>query len=351
LTIETLGWDIGGAHLKVVALDTEGNIVAVMQRPCPLWQGLEKLSAAFDELARQIPLCDARAQAVTMTGELVDLFPSREAGVRTLIEAARTYCDARLLIFAGPEGLLTEDEVRAEHLRLIASANWLASGLWLAQHLEQGLLIDVGSTTTDLLPFAAGKVLTRGYTDHERLRYDELVYTGIVRTPLSAIADRIPFDGEWIGLMNEHFATSADVYRLCGDLPEHADQFPAADGGIKDTLGSARRLARMLGRDLESAPIEAWVRLARSFRERQMARIAAAVERQLSRGILGLRPSLIGAGAGRYLVEAIAQRLDLDYIDLLDVFPVSSGNSDFSVADCMPAAAVAHLARRRLWSD
>jgi probable H4MPT-linked C1 transfer pathway protein len=334
-----------------VAVDANGGIVSVMQKACPLWQGLDKLSVAFEELAEKMPLCDARTHAVTMTGELVDLFPDRETGVRTLIAMARRSCDSRLLIFAGPQGLLTADEVGAEQLPLIASANWLASGLWLAQCFDEGLLIDVGSTTTDLLPFAAGRVLTRGYTDYERLRYDELVYTGIVRTPLSAIAGRIPFRGEWIGLMNERFATAADIYRLVGELPEHADQFPAADGGTKDALGSARRLARMLGLNQESSPAESWISLARSFRERQIARLAAAVELQLSRGVLGSRASLIGAGAGRFLVEAIAQRLDRDYVDLFGIFPVARGNSDFSVADCLPAAAVAHLARRHRWSD
>ncbi|MGR9099789.1 MAG: hydantoinase/oxoprolinase family protein, partial [Gammaproteobacteria bacterium] len=73
------GWDIGGAHLKAALVDDNGAVVRVVQRPCPLWRGLEELRAAVAEISREFSLEHCR-HAVTMTGELVDLFPNRAEG-------------------------------------------------------------------------------------------------------------------------------------------------------------------------------------------------------------------------------------------------------------------------------
>ena len=70
-----------------------------------------------------------------------------------------------------------------------------------------------------------------------------------------AITDAIEFEGLRIPLMAEHFATTADVYRLTGELDERHDQHPSADGAEKTLPGSARRLARMIGRDARERPI------------------------------------------------------------------------------------------------
>src|SRR5947208_2716529 len=82
-----------------------------------------------------------------------------------------------------------------------------------------------------------------------RLAAGELVYTGLVRSAAMAIADRAPFAGGWTRLINENFATMADVHRILGSLPEGADLMTTADGREKTFAGSCARLARMVGRD------------------------------------------------------------------------------------------------------
>jgi probable H4MPT-linked C1 transfer pathway protein len=345
MAVELIGWDIGGAHLKAAAVDPSGRILAVAQEACPLWQGMDRLHAACDRvMGRLSPQADCR-HAVTMTGELVDLFSGREEGVMALAGAAmERFGLGKILVFAGHQGFIAAEAVGPEHAGAIASANWLASGLWTADQLPEALLVDVGSTTTDILPICEHRVKTRGYSDYERMRYDELVYTGIVRTPLMAVAERAPLDGEWTTLMAEIFATTADVYRLTGELPEHADQMPAADNGPKTPEGSARRLARLFGRDAESAPIETWRRAAGFLRERQLARIGEALAIQLSLGWLSDAAPLVGAGVGRFLVSELAGRLRRPYLDFSELFPMATSDHDFLAADCAPAAALAGLA-------
>ena len=248
-----LGWDIGGAHLKVAAADRKGRVVQAVQLPCPLWLGLEHLDHAISLALGEMPR--ARLHAVTMTGELTDFFRNRDQGVKSIIARfAKQVPVDRTFIYAGPAGFLTPRHAE-QKTDAVASANWAASAQLVARLLPDALFVDVGSTTTDLVPIRGGLLIIRGFSDADRLACEELVYTGVVRTPIMALADRIPFDGQWIPAMAEYFATTADVYRLTGELPEGADQLPAADNGGKTVRDSARRLARMIGRDLESAPL------------------------------------------------------------------------------------------------
>ena len=345
--INLIGWDMGGAHLKAAGM-AGGQTVNVIQAACPLWLGLDHFHPAAQCILDALKPAPNCCHAVTMTGELADVFPSREAGVFGLLQALGEHVPlAQVLVFAGTVGFIPANQVCSGDVVAIASANWLATGLDAASKLDQGLVIDIGSTTTDLLVVRNGKVHTQGYTEFERLRYGELVYSGIVRTALMSLATRAPFDGEWVGLMAEHFATTADVFRLTGELPEPADQSTPADGGEKTAPASARRIARLLGRDAESSTGEAWKLLSCYFRERQLALLMEACQRQLSRGLLDGNAPLIGAGIGRFLVQELAKRLGHPYLDFTALYSHSPAAATFNLADCAPAVAVASLARQR----
>ena len=341
-----LGWDIGGAHLKAALVDGDGDLAGLWQRPCPLWQGLDRLEQAVDAILGAAGV-SAPLHAVTMTGELADLFTGRDEGVRRIAETLRGRLpDGTILLYAGPRGFVAPQDCGTEERALVASANWLASARYAARRLGHGLLVDIGSTTADLIPFRDGAARYQGYTDHERLRLGELVYAGVARTPLMAVADRLPFDGAMIPLMAELFATTADVYRLTGELPGHADPWPAADGGPKTVAGSARRLARMIGLDfLEPADLPVWQRLAEDLRERQLARLGEAAARLMARENLDQNAPLAGAGVGRFLARRLAERLQRPYVDMNRLFPGIATADELSPADLAPAVAVALLLR------
>jgi probable H4MPT-linked C1 transfer pathway protein len=287
----------------------------------------------------------APVHAITMTGEMVDLFSTRREGVAGLLGGLQRHLgQAALRVYAGSSGFLDVDRTGGAEAQ-IASANWHASATLVARLSEAALCIDVGSTTVDLAPVAAGRVLTRGGNDSERLVTGELLYTGVVRTPIMAIAREVPFAGDWVPLMAEHFATAADVYRLTGELPDGADQHPTADGREKTETASARRLARMVGRDLESAPVPEWRRLATWIAGVQRRRLEDACDRILSRGDVPDNAPLVGAGVGRFLLPALATRLGRAYLEFADLVH-TRGGIRARVSDCAPAVAVAWLAHR-----
>lgn len=340
-----LGWDLGGAHLKAAAVDGHGRITMVRQLGCPLWRGMEHFHAAA---AQTLAIAGAGAlrHAVTLTGELVDLFETRREGVRRLVDALCSHVPARQLrVFAGRRGFV-DPAAAVRHDSQVASANWLATASLLALRLHEGLLVDVGSTTTDIVPFAAGQVQAAGFTDHARLGCGELVYAGVVRTPVMVMAREVPVGGAWVPLMAEHFAAAADVYRLLGDLPEYADKLPSADHGYKTPLASARRLARMVGCDPDGNRLAPWRAMAAFLAERQLQRFQDACERVLSRVALAGGAPLVGAGVGRFTVRALAARLGRPYVDFCEVVGAVAGAGGDDAADCAPAVAVACLAQR-----
>jgi probable H4MPT-linked C1 transfer pathway protein len=338
-----IGWDIGGAHLKAAVVE-HGTVTRAVQVACPLWLGVAELDRAFAEAKGEIGT--APVNAVTMTGELCDAFESRTEGVAALVDiAARVLAPGEVLVYAGHRGFVATSRAHA-HAADIASANWHASAALAAKSMREALFIDMGSTTTDVIPIAAGRPANLGTTDAERLVHGELVYTGLGRTFLMAGPDRVPFAGSWTPLMNEWFADAADVHRILGTLPGSVDMMETADGREKTKAASYARLARMIGRDVSEANDAAWHRLAQFFAEAQMRTIMDAAALVLSRGTVAEGAPVIGAGVGREVICRLATRF-LRPFRLFDEVVPADPSVRSEATDCAPASAVALLAAAR----
>jgi probable H4MPT-linked C1 transfer pathway protein len=305
-----IGWDVGGAHVKACLL-IGGEVHDVAQWACPLWQGLQHLEAALADARRRWPqLQHAQAShAVTMTGEMVDLFSDREDGVRRISALLARHLSGAVWLYAGP-GRWVAPADAAGHWPQIASANWRATAQHAAAVLGRGLLVDIGSTTTDLIAFDGGEVLGNSLSDRHRLASGELVYQGVVRTPLCALAPRITLQGEVLNVMNEFFATTADVYRLSGELDPAHDLYPSADNADKGLPATRARLARMVGCDVRDADAAEWLAFAQAWRAAQLDELAGQALRVLRRHDLdpaGL--AVVAAGCGAFLVPELLARL------------------------------------------
>jgi probable H4MPT-linked C1 transfer pathway protein len=334
-----VGWDIGGAHLKAARAEG-GRIVAAVQVAAPLRLGLERLTQSFAEVKALIGPADC--QILTMTGELADTFSCRAEGVASLITAAvRELLPSRVMIYAGRAGFVTPTDA-PEHVADIASANWFASASVVSKSVGSSLFMDMGSTTTDIIPIVNGVVAACGYSDAERLANGELVYTGLVRSFLMATAGRVPFAGRWTELIHENFANMADVHRILGTLPDGADQMASADGRAKTYAASQARLARIVGRDAHDADPSAWIALAQYFAEAQIRAVIDGGMLVQSQGRLPANAPVVAAGIGAGLLREVARRLSRDCIDfdaLVDTAPAARA----AVSSVAPAAAVAIL--------
>ena len=343
-----MGWDVGGAHLKVSWLDAAGRLQGVRQEPCTLWRGLPHLHAALDAVLGSEHLRTPLAHGVTMTGEMTDLFADRNEGVRTLVGAMAQHLGKRRVgFYAGDCGWLAMTAAKATP-SVAASCNWHASAHALASRLDAALLVDMGSTTTDIIPVAAGRVLARGTGDSDRLALGELVYSGVVRTPLMALAASAPLEGRPIPLIAELFATCADVYRILGWLPDEADQHDAADGAAKTVAASRQRVARMVGCDAIERPDATWDALAAWFADAQLDRLERAARQVLQRTTLPDDAPVVAAGVGSFVVERLAHRLGRQVWPYGAALGLTGPMQTQWVSWCAPAVAVALLFQQHL---
>lgn len=336
------GWDIGGAHLKVARCDQHGRLLHVLELPCPLWRGVDALRKALRDAMAQLGNSED-LHYVTMTGELADIFPDRATGVKQILSSLQEYIVAdRLTVFSTQGWLSCEEAVH--DWQQVASVNWLATARYAALRYPDALMIDTGTTTTDIIPIHHGKPCPTGFTDLARQQSGELCYSGAVRTPLNMLCQSVWFEGTTISLAREVFASTADCWRLLGQLDATAIADQSADGQDWQLPACQQRLARLLGTDADNAGPAQWRVVAGQFAEKQIQLLTDSCWQVLSaQSALDAEAPVIGAGIGRFITAECARRLGRPYIDfatLCDDNPAASHHA--------PAAAVALLAYQQL---
>jgi probable H4MPT-linked C1 transfer pathway protein len=334
----TVGLDIGGANLK--AATNDGDAV---DRAFPLWKHSGRLATELRSLLERFPQPDL--VAVTMTGELADCFASKTEGVRAIIDAVASATEIPSR-FWSTTGEFLDAEDAASVPRLVAASNWHALATFCGRVVPDGsaVLIDVGSTTTDVVPLCRGAVCAEGMTDPERLRSGELVYTGATRTPLCAFGPQITVDGEPFALAAELFATTLDVHLLLGSIAEDPADSNTADGRAAVRANALLRLARMLCADPEEVGEALLLKLAEAIAGRQRRLIADAIERVVAR--CDTPPVMLLSGSGAFLAKDVLAASPLlsrfDQLRLDDLFARRVSRSA-----C--AFAVARLAAEQIW--
>jgi len=324
------GWDIGGANLKAVRLNSEG--LKVVQQPFAIWQRRDELVEALAHIATE--LGPAPRAAVTITAELSDTFRTKREGITFVLDAIQAALPETELEIFGLDGQFHDPAIAYERPMLVAAANWLATALLVARDLADCLLVDIGSTTTDITPISGGKVLAEGRNDPERLVRGELLYTGALRTPICAIVQRVPLWGGWCPVAAEFFATAQDVHLVLGCLPAEQCTSPSADGRPVTPEFAAERLARVVCADIELLSREEVWAIAQYIATEQVHQIAGAMAQVISR--VKLDEPMVAVGVGAFLAEAAAVRLGLDYLR-----PTTLASGAVSIV--APAVAVALL--------
>jgi probable H4MPT-linked C1 transfer pathway protein len=289
-----LGLDIGGANLK--AAHTDGTARSV---PFALWKDPSGLPGALRALVATVP--PAERLAVTTTGELCDCFESKRQGVCAILVAAEAVAaDKPVRVWRNDGRFVDLATARGTPLQ-VAAANWLALATFAGRYAPQGpaLLIDVGSTTTDIVPLVNGRPVPKGRTDPERLRCSELVYVGARRTPLCALRG---------DLAAELFATTHDLFLVLGSLPEEPDNRNTADGRPATRAAAHARLARMLCGDLETTTEEERKQLANLLLLSLVHRLRSAVETVAEKGLPGKPETVILSGEGDFLTRLVLEQ-------------------------------------------
>ncbi|MDU9376925.1 hypothetical protein McpSp1_15620 [Methanocorpusculaceae archaeon Sp1] len=252
-----IGIDVGGANLKVV----DGTDVHIHY--CPLWR-----ESNLAEILGQYQGEDA---AVVMSGELADGFFNKTEGIRYIVDAVRkTFPDA---LFYGTDGTFHNSACPE-----LAAANWLASVDYLREKYPNGMMLDIGSTTADIVPFAKFSDLL-GMTDTIRLQRGYLVYTGMLRTPVATLADSAVINGIPTPFSTEYFACSGDAHYVLGNISDEEYSSATPDGKEVGREACLRRLARTVCADLEEIGEDGAIAVAQAFWDAQKTLVCSAVKK------------------------------------------------------------------------
>jgi (4-(4-[2-(gamma-L-glutamylamino)ethyl]phenoxymethyl)furan-2-yl)methanamine synthase len=331
----TLAVDIGGANTKAAWLD--GDVLRTVSRPFEVWRNREALAAVLRDVAAEVAAGPTHAVAITMTAELSDAFQTKREGVGFVLDAAQAALgDRALSVLTTAGALIGVDEARARPWD-VAAANWVASALAVAGAHPDALLIDVGSTTADVIPIVDGRVAASAHDDLGRLLAGELVYTGALRTNLAAIAPRVPVRGGWSPVASEYFAISADVHVVLGHLAPEAYDCPTPDGRPPTAPFARERIARLVCSYVEQLDTEEIDAIAAHLHAEQLRQIEEAA-RRVQRALARDAP-VVAVGSGAFLGREVASRLGRPVADT----PWSATHGEMA-----PAAALAALLAARL---
>jgi (4-(4-[2-(gamma-L-glutamylamino)ethyl]phenoxymethyl)furan-2-yl)methanamine synthase len=306
-----IGIDVGGANLKIV--DDRG----VHIHYCPLWEHAP-ITAQLDQY---VSLPDDGA-VVVMSGELADCFSSKMEGISFIVDAVKkAFPHAR---FYG-----TDDRFHTRAVSQIAAANWLASAAYLKEEYPDAVLLDIGSTTADIIPLCRFADL-KGLTDLKRLQKGYLVYSGMLRGNVATLLQSVVLDGLTTATSSEYFAISADAHLALGHITPADYNCDTPDLKEKTLDASLKRLARVVCADLDEIGKQGALQIAGQFWEHQRELICGQV-----------RSVAKECGTGEIIVAGIGAPLfarELDGTDLNGILGL--------VAEALPAFAVREIAKR-----
>src|SRR5256712_11718207 len=146
-----LGWDVGGVNTKVARV-VQGTVAAARAQPYEIQRDPTALASLLARLAAEQGTAGGAVHAVTMTAELSQIFRTKREGVRFVLDAVTAgFPEADVRVYAADGRFLSVAGARIEPLA-VAAANWAATAQLVAQSVSETILIDTGTTTTDIIP-------------------------------------------------------------------------------------------------------------------------------------------------------------------------------------------------------
>jgi probable H4MPT-linked C1 transfer pathway protein len=326
--VRVIGFDVGGVNTKAAYVETEGGSVVELRTASeyfPVWRrSLDQLPVMLGGLIEQLkgsPGLDG--VGLTMTAELSDAYRTKREGVHHILGCIEQVLDGVLgFILDVDADLRTVETARREPLA-VAAANWAATGWMVSQRMRDCIVVDIGSTSTSIIPVVDGEIAARGRNDLEKLMNGELVYTGSLRTNVAAIVDSISIRGGRARVSSELFAQSGDVHLILGNIGEGDYTVDTADGREGTRAESMARLARVVCADIEMLSEREIVDIAKQVYEGQVEQVAGGLK-QVYDGLkpdFKREPPVVVTGLGReFLAKAAAQRAGFkEIVDLGEV--------------------------------
>jgi (4-(4-[2-(gamma-L-glutamylamino)ethyl]phenoxymethyl)furan-2-yl)methanamine synthase len=322
--VDVLGFDIGGANTKAAFLHIECNrttCLRVASEYFPVWKNPQKLASVLLALKTRLGAASLDVLGVTMTAELSDAYQTKREGVNQILSCVQTAFPKVPLLVLDSEGEMISSQVAQNNPLAVASANWAATGWIVAKQIQNAVIVDVGSTSTSIIPIINGHVIAKGKTDLDKLICGELIYTGSLRTNIAAIVHSIPIRNGVAAVSSELFATSGDIHLLLGHLAIEDFTSETADGRGKTAQEAMARLARVVCADTDMLTKQEIFDLADYVYQQQIRQIAEALTKVYTdtKNLTNTNVPVVVTGLGKdFLARKAAEAIDIDKIIDLD---------------------------------
>ena len=337
-----LGWDIGGAHLKLCVVKEDKNILETLQFKTPMWEDPKIAHKIFKKIIKHFDIKTWDEHFFTMTGEISDCFLNRKDGVKKIISqidrafgnSARYYSQDKFLKL----------EETKKFYSSIASANWHATALFISKFIKEGFLIDIGTTTTDIIVIKDSKIMQDGFTDSQRLRDGSLVYLGVSRTSISSLKSKLIFKNKSYNVMREMFANTADVFRVTKQLNDVADLYPSCDKGPKTITASQQRLARVIGMDRSDGTNNDWILFSNYIISEMIKEIVKNFIKLEKKYKINSTAPIVFSGCGNFLSQIFCnsvKRKPILFHKLVPDFFIINNDDFYGIDVCAPAVSLA----------
>ncbi len=348
--LNVVGLDIGGANTKAAFMSTAGGEIKELRTATeyfPFWK--KDTKQLCDMLLRlKVKVTgDAKLHCigVTMTAELSDAYRTKREGVNHILDCiTNVFADTPILVATVDATLEPVDAAKATPLK-VAAANWAATGWMVSRFIRNCVVVDVGSTTTSIIPIIGAKAVASGNNDLEKLMNGELVYTGGLRTNVAGIVNSVPVKDGWARVSSELFAQSADVHLVVRNIRVQDYSVETPDGKGKAYADGLARLARVVCADTEMLSKKEILKIARHVYEKQLEQIAEALNQVYSRLNANAKETIpvIVTGLGRnFLAKKAAVKVGVNrIIDIIELMPESAAMTS-------PAVAVAFMTATKL---
>ena len=340
-----LGLDIGGANTKAAYINSKNGYIVKSRNAIeyfPVWKKPEELETILSRISKAVSgSMKLNCIGITMTAELSDAYRTKREGVNQILtQVTNAFPDMQILILDVDSKLLSVTEARSAPLR-VAASNWVATGWMVSQLVKNCIVIDVGSTSTSIIPIVEGYVSATGKTDLDKLMNGELLYTGSLRTNVAAIVNSMPIRDGVARVSSEMFAQSGDVHLVLGNITENEYTVETADGRGKTRAEALARLARVICADTEMLTEQEILQFTTYIYDRQIKQVAEGLKqvynRIKSRTKMEIKAVVTGLGKN-FIARKAAQLVGIN--EIIELNELMKSNVD----TVTPAVGVALMA-------
>ncbi|MBU7046858.1 MAG: hypothetical protein HXS54_10525 [Theionarchaea archaeon] len=324
------GVDIGGVHIKITSLDQTHDPPKAKSAFFPFKGKAEMI----EKLISLVSHPDLVVITQTLSASR-NFCSSAEEGTHHIVDLTERLFTGKVRYVGLSYRLYTPEQAK-EHYLDVACRNWVAT-CYITHYLnlfEEGLVIDCGTNSTDIVPIIDSVPITlddndRGYT---RLATGEIFWSGLYFTHVQSLSPTLVMDGR-------EFQVKPTVRSLVSDAFVVLGRISPEDVFVKTSYeSSVVKILDTICADKDLLSFDDAKKIAQFFVDKQREKTEAAIRKVLTAANkkyeTDLKVAAI-AGAGKEIILREVLK-NMDFEEIIDIEKAASEVLDLetSLSNC-----------------